>query len=445
MTNIIPNHTTRRLDTFPLEILMLIAEELNESEDQFAFMLCCRQFHAITEPLFYKSIDLGPYISKRSIRTLLRTLLERPSLADHIRELQLFLWDSDGAYVGPVTLSSRPAREEILSRPRLHRRYALLEKKITFASRSQDEEWEWLEDIRAGVVDAFLAVLLILVPNLENLKMTQFPPNSNHFFKTIFRAARRSEPFDEHPILTRLSFVDIMPHFANCVGPCILLPYIGLPALKTLVTSKLGEDWLNRGQWADSSLTTLKVTQSCCSASIATFLESCKSLKVFKYSHHNEFGPQRFNIMGIWKSLQVTKDTLEDLWLDVERGRDIFEPSWPTEVPFSFAEFRALKVIGITTRQILDLQNPDSHALVDILPPNLEGLTLLDMPDEHLEYITSEVTRFVKASPTVAPSLTKIALCGNFNSDAVDTLESVAKVREACSETGVELSFPMEW
>ncbi|WEW56830.1 hypothetical protein PRK78_002285 [Emydomyces testavorans] len=452
-----PKHTMHFLDTIPPELLIMVASNVEANSDRLSLMKCCRRFRDILEPFLYRSIKFKRKLSKKSVVSLLLSILHRPLLAGYIRALEVPYWDWSTSYTGPVTIINGKRLPNLASRPSLKSKYRLLEKVVKFASQCQQEEWCWLEYLRIGSIDAFLALVIISSPNLEWLKLIQLPPN---FFVDEFirRAAHREKPFDVSPILTRLAFVDMSPDFAGNVNPILLRYFCGLPALKTLILSGLREEWTRKHACLSSTITDLELLDSSCIWNLSLMLQGCKRLRALKYRHRSIYSPRRFNIIALWRSLQGAKETLEELWLDLEGGRDILEVIWPMHPRFSFSDFRVLKKLSLPARQLLNLESPRSHSLIHILPNTLEDLSLLDVTKAYLKFTASEVERLARSSATVVPSLGTVKLSDNtkkmnFPDDstpietvlASSVVETMTNLQSACVEAGVQLEIMIPW
>ncbi|KAI2091300.1 hypothetical protein LOZ36_000947 [Ophidiomyces ophidiicola] len=442
-------------DILPPELVLMIIEEFEESQEILSFMMCCRRLHAIAERFLYKTIKLQEIVSRAGMLSLLQTILQRPILATYTKTLELTLWEYPNAL---SNMLHSPRR--VTSRPILNSQYKLVEQKVKFVSKSREDEWKWLDDIRLGQVDAFLGLILISMPNLERLYITHYPQKSSYFFEMIRRVADREPPFDVSPTLTRLSYVHFSPFSMGRVRIGFLSRFLQLPAIEALTTLGIDEEVSDISVRVSSHIKNFEIINSSCTQSIGPLLEGCKKLRSFKYTHGNYFHSRPVHI-NLWESLRATRHTLESLWLDWDALSDTPEHLWPL-FPMSFDHFPMLKILTLPAPQIFGRRQTYLHPLAAILPKTLETLCIMKIRIDAIESIIPELLHIVISSATIVPCLKRIKLSGivgpAYESRAYwaemrvkniffpKMIRQLEIMKGPCQEAGVILEFSMpEW
>jgi hypothetical protein len=144
----------------PADILLLVLE-LQSPAEWRTLCLVNRHFRAIAEPLLYSKIQWSWKDPKNPppIVPLLRTIISRPELAAHVTNIQL-----EGQ-----TLSNFGSTSSISSIPLSG---AELDQEIEFIQRTGVSYSEfWIQQLRKGVTDALIALLLAQLPNLRQLDL----------------------------------------------------------------------------------------------------------------------------------------------------------------------------------------------------------------------------------------------------------------------------------
>lgn len=178
-----------------------------KNEDNFrginSLSLACKELRCSIEPVLYSTFVKPKFLpwltgggpENYTLRSFLRTLLERPELVTHVRTIVLRDWDwdvrhLDGSY-----------RIEELEQPK--QRLARLEQAqiqlyMSASSRINlgNSQKMWLRHLYAGHEDAEIALLLTLTSALEHLAMVRprfegvdFWPAEHTYLRAVFKEA----------------------------------------------------------------------------------------------------------------------------------------------------------------------------------------------------------------------------------------------------------------
>ncbi|RKU49231.1 hypothetical protein DL546_009555 [Coniochaeta pulveracea] len=212
------------LPAFPAEILRSIFELLSPADFR-SLCLVCKAIRPHAEPLFYSQIDFLWLDKVPPITSLLRTLLARPQLAAHVRGVSL-------GYP-PVQVSIRnypfvkvPVTEKDVGLP------------IAFVeSLKLPDDGFWVQELRAGTMDAYVAVLLSQLHNLRRLDMCGHFTNEMILVGTVFWCALCEGVDRGLPAFEYLEEVSVTKRWTYYGSSSIrntqdLLPLFHLPALK---------------------------------------------------------------------------------------------------------------------------------------------------------------------------------------------------------------------
>ncbi|KAM3532839.1 hypothetical protein MY4038_003845 [Beauveria bassiana] len=145
------------LKDWPNELLLSFLNLLPLT-DLLSMIKVCKSIYAVSLPLVYSTIETTWALGRTPpVVLLLRSLVERPELADHVRDLRL---EGNGV----------PGRPELRELPAFPIDSSLLSKaakiiqstKVPFADL-------WIHELQSGTVDAIVALLLAMLPNLTSL------------------------------------------------------------------------------------------------------------------------------------------------------------------------------------------------------------------------------------------------------------------------------------
>lgn len=167
----------------PAELHRPILEHLAR-RDLLALVLSSKRLRIAAEPFLYSRIhfDWTTECEPR-INELLRTLLERPTLAEHIQSLHLL---GEGFYcplvggAGPLKILAPKVAESSMEKGH---------KLIRGMKLPQDLESAWRQGLLIGNVDALTTLLISMTPNLSSLRMDQLLSVNNPILCEYFKRA----------------------------------------------------------------------------------------------------------------------------------------------------------------------------------------------------------------------------------------------------------------
>ncbi|KAL2793239.1 hypothetical protein BJX66DRAFT_231189 [Aspergillus keveii] len=196
----------------------------------------------------------------------------------------------------------------------------------------------WERDLKKENPDAWIALLLTLLPNLRRLEI-QFPDRSTYVPQVILRAAAGQFRI---AVLQRLEEVVVSAAFEPYgLVTSLVLPFFGLSALRSVFTDALfdGESGVAIGS---SPIKHLSI--GACRGgleSLSELIRNCPNLESYQHGYFpfNGWAPPSINPL-IYPAVLQAKETLKRLWLDIELLPEMEEPIWP-----SFIEFKALQFL----------------------------------------------------------------------------------------------------
>lgn len=382
------------MDTLPVEIILTIVNYVSDTKDRLRLLRVCRRWQDLFFGVAYNRVDIDGSL----IEPLTKVVLANPRIGAAIRDLSVRWWNS---YVDPQLQQSKSndtlpeAADELVAQ----------------ISKSPDERRDWMENLQVGNQEAWLALLLALVPNLIVLS-GQYCHDAPRVTRVVSRAARKEPPFDTRPALQRLETLHIINEDVKEVYPhWQFLPFFHLPSIRdvNLCAVKETREWHRLNDPAVCSASGTAPVESLvleyhCNGrkGMAELITSCANLKQFKYQHdHQEiwgesyidFQPRKF-----YRALLTQKHSLEVLHLsdtgNVDgAGADDLSDDEEDDGPEAYdrwfgslAEFSQLQDLRIRVQNLLNYHDRDkdkSVMLKDILPRSLRSLHVAECWEKH--------------------------------------------------------------
>lgn len=445
------------IHVLPDEILLHICDQV--SRGLFNLLRVCRRWNKLFSSRAWRSVDVAD--SPEQIIRLLTALQENPDIGPLIQHLKLHFsvwheeyWEEDNL-------------------PDIKRFQPLVEQ----ASHSSKHSENWINDLKSGITDAWVA---LLVPALEGVKSLEldFSSNSDYFLPMVARAAARECPFDSKPVFQNLENVVIKmeDNVKSSYDMGDLLPFFCFPAIQSFsghsIVEMSGTGYYKQYPQLSLMSSGLKKLnlglQGPCNGShgFANAIKLCKGLEIFEYQHDDKvvwgdcyipFIPRAFYI-----SLFTQKDSLREIRLN-NRG----EHPWHEEVddpeeflvgPFgSMTEFHHLRELQIPWGTLLQVDEDEQPTvrLSDVLPQNLEYLSLADCREDDFQVIVENLqdlllfrqTRFPKLKILQVQPYTLEHIPGTdyYHSDSwkvpEPTRDAFASLEISCRETGIQFRF----
>lgn len=385
----------------PAEVLRAIFESVSRADLQ-SLCLSCRAIRPHAEALLYSRVDLVWLDEIPPILPLLRTILARPDLAEHVKTVDL----------GGDLTQAVPGFTHYSTLPRLQVSPAELERPIAFVEAlGLPSGSNWVEELRSGVMDAFVAVFLSQLCNLQTLAISGNFSRHVYFVGEVFRSALcrfrgRGLPYFEY--LREVSIRKLKDPDGNGNGLTrnteSLLPLFYLPAVEDMTLafdnplSKSRNDfapleWPGPERPVPSRLKSLNLTlvrepylgQL---LSVTTELESLTWEWYYEEYWLDNIIKPVVDLDHIINALSHLRDSLKCLTISAltTRGRsDIEEPLIDVTGSLqALSEFSALRKLQIPLPFLAASLSPHrARPLASSLPRNLDYLIIrTDFPDQ---------------------------------------------------------------
>jgi len=370
------------------DLLMPVLKLLSPPE-LHKLSLVNKESRASCEPLLYSSIE-WIWLEDRPppIVPFIRTILQRPELAAHVRRVSL-LGDSFIPYFEDRNIV--PPRIDVATLEYYDIAKFMEQTKVDFVS-------SWKKAFSQGSMDASITLLLFRLHHVTHIDLGPMFTFETGLLRQLFYSALLKNEDHQVPAYQDLSKVHI--NFSARLGrtrysleSADLLPFFYLPDIKELfVVSSMPMCWRDWPMQAPTSsmLTTLHLT-AVEPKHLGHLLSKTPALKKFRYDWYYRSGvdlrrPEEGSVWvsldDIGSALQHVGETLEDL---VISGRCSIEEDYE----YDFLDFQGtLKgIVGLGCLKSLQIPLPfltgnfDSHNAVivdDIIPRNLETLTITD-------------------------------------------------------------------
>ncbi|CZR38198.1 uncharacterized protein FPRO_06611 [Fusarium proliferatum ET1] len=339
----------------PKEVQLGIAELLPQA-DAANLSMTCRALHSLTEPLVYSTIQITwsrqyyPPIPKALL--LLRALLERPDLRNHVRSIE-FGGNGFIDYDDPPWPGETPEPPDLPDLP-LDKLTAAIRR--TGVSDSTANDWTFKalysdrrrylqveEELQLGIIqksqsatsDAAAAVIVSLLPRLERLTVSENWFNEARLLGIMFQLALCRTDHDStqssQPTFSSLKYVSLDPMLhedANTepdkVDQDLCLFYLpSIQHLSTSIQNPTPFSWPRTSAPNPVSLTSLDIFRLR-ETRLAPVLSAAKNLKKLRYNwfYRPDFDEKVNNstlmLDELAMALLEVKDSLEDLEITAE-------------------------------------------------------------------------------------------------------------------------------
>ncbi|KAH5277195.1 hypothetical protein HBI70_095320 [Parastagonospora nodorum] len=451
------------------ELLLLVASYVRQV-DLLNVSLVCKQLHFTIEPELYREYS-NPRLYTRSILPFIKKIIERPELAKHVRQVDLHEWESfDHFYPhmhnGRSELDIDRYRKEELTREEYYtlaetakcagvinaidtyESSSLLLDKVESMSKdiavhNSPSRYEHLfgnevhfndmpydtkfcQLLRTGIEDAQVVLLLAMLPNLHEVFLRGGPHDvkslewrASHKFASLRKLTVCGETGDLAWPLGFYSFLlNTTPRLEQlrvCFGSSWYRNFgDSFPEPSSVVPLTLPPGSL-------SQLTTLQL-KSCCLKinDLQTLIQACPELKSFYYySGEDAQGPYGPSPAGMIRILEPLKDSLEELWLNLDTLDADLDDDFRIR---SLTHFTALKTLDTSADmwemvEDLDVLDPyrdedtieDSYRLCYRLPKNLQQL-IFHLSAEQAEPSIGQIVDLVQMRHTMLPNLQHLCI-----------------------------------
>ncbi|PGH17756.1 hypothetical protein AJ79_00897 [Helicocarpus griseus UAMH5409] len=417
------------LEGLPTEILIAIALSLDGSGQRLNLLYTSRRFYNALLPTLYDVINrTRGYVVPWK---LLRTILQKPWLAQMVHELSL-----------PTTYQFYfPIDEDPSFEPWITSEAAVptLRKAVESIFNGDEQETEhWLEKLRDGSPEVLNGLLMLSLPRLERLELEMpgyeflgrairqvYPPTACGNSIT----SKRNYDNNNHDIITtptihlsRLTHLHLFFPGSHQVflDPALAIPLFQLPSVRQFSGARFclpSYDWTYDIM---PSITHMRFMYCSFGNGAKPMIENCKELQSFTYLHtendeYEDDSGTLFNPLPeiLRESLLPSRHSLETLCLD-------FSTDTETNMLFravgSLSEFTALNHLHISAEILLPLYyDPERHGRVNlslpkILPRSLETLHVEGLKSEKADHVLGQLSSFVKSAQRYTPNLRQVCV-----------------------------------
>ncbi|OGM40609.1 hypothetical protein ABOM_010727 [Aspergillus bombycis] len=496
------------------EIILEICKHLESPKDRLNLVCCSQLFYDLCLPLLYKKLRTGDK-DLVPIARVVRTLVEKPALAARVHILHLFDWETyigfnfaefDEALKAFKEECAMEREQEDTSEEEANEGdadehdadehdadehdadehdvddddcdndkddedygdngdnasdngsiylktfdYGPLREQAKLVTRSEDETDYWMDEIAIGNADAWVAMLLTLLPNLQRLEI-EFPYGSL-WVRWVLKWAIAGR-LDSMPAFKSLSEVYV-DWDSEKVKACSrnIMPFFLLPSMRRFYASKLFDRLgMFEEAWADdddltgvaqfSPVTHIEIDESDGKWEMWKVVAICKNLQSFKYNHSGCVG---FDPGAFYKELFPLRETLETIWLDIKEGSrgDCMEDLHHCNDPLpSFKDFISLKTLHLRMKNLpgLNVQSGGNHASMPFagaLPSSLETLQIADIGNlANLQILVQKLQDHLEHDLDSTPALREIAIETLLNSPKIPKL--LLDLDRACTKVNIK-------
>ncbi|RLM02032.1 hypothetical protein CFD26_109155 [Aspergillus turcosus] len=379
------------------DVLLLIGEFLEDHQDRYNLLFVCHHFHDLFRPLVYRYAALKDCSQTRSF---LSAALRHPELARAVRALDLSGWRTRSE---PYESTSMPAVDM-----ELFRNWA---QEISYS----DEEYvQWEQDLQQDDGEAWIALLLPLVRNVQQLRLV-YPKENRYLDRMMQRAVQREKPFDTQPAFralreVSLGHLDDTPDSKGTYLPSQVLPFLQLPSMRaiavdSIIESTSADEQPQPQQSPASSVSEIVLNTSSGAKGMTSIIAACSALRSFKYQHSDgHLLAEGYQPAAFYRSLSASKHTLHTLWLDscgvhlpfTIAGANETHDEWFG----SLADFTNLKDVRIRLPNLLDIryQAEPSVPLAEVLPTGVESLYVEGCKENTLAMLVNQLGTLLGAS-----------------------------------------------
>ncbi|KAH8690765.1 hypothetical protein BGW36DRAFT_389283 [Talaromyces proteolyticus] len=379
----------------PVEVCYSIFSYLSRA-DLHDICLVHANLRTLAEPYLYSNIQFTweEELQPQPITSLLRSLLRRPQLATYVSRVSL-----SGSYFHNPFFESR-APKILVSESELEELLGFV-RKTTVPYR-----WTWLEELRNGTMNAFVAVLLSQPLRLTCLVIDGDFLWESQFIGLVFRSMI-CEPNAyncglrlDFSYLETVSLQTSYDHFRfynNARNTADLLPIFYLPSIKRLsasIDNPKTFSWPAIHPPSSSRLHDLKLEylRDPFLGQVLSATDQLKSLH-WKWHFYEEVYDEQFrmriiDLTQITKSISYVRETLTELVISATNHDD--SDPLPLTIQGSMkgmSEFKKLTKLSIPVTFLMGGWSADlTKRIEDCLPQSLEFSTITDDLSANNEY-----------------------------------------------------------
>ena len=382
-----------RLTDLPEEILLPIFHATREPPlpphhprpDNRALLQICLTSRTLlyrAQSILYSSFWCDDPTKTWQIRAFLRTVIARPHLSKHVRALSLIRWrawnrDSDELddprYDEGRSYSTAENRRDRKLFQKAIRSLALSEKQF------------WRHAVRTDVDEVYVAVLLLMLPNLVNLEIS-CPSKFEILEKALYHAAVLRPTNSKIIGLQKLKILrfSVRGNISRA-DVADLVMFFRLPSLESVETGERITSRPTRPWPQVTKNPTLKRLQLTCSiidrSTLAKLLQSIDSLEYLNYKHCACFSGS----LSVFHAREFKADLLVAAAHSLKELCLIDSTSLHAQPLGSLQDFCHLQRLDTETKLLIGTcPHSAAEQLTDILPSSLKDLKIHDL-QRHLK------------------------------------------------------------
>lgn len=369
--------------------------------DLVSLSLVSKNARSLAEPLLYADISLTwTWDHLPGLAPLLRTLLEKPGLSHHVRNLHLngtgFTKKFNHANVEPPALSVSALPLESAS--------------ARIRSTGVPHAQQWVDELEAGAADALVALLVSMLPNLACLHLDANFTIVNTYLGHLLRCALATDSdatkvdLPKFPHLRQVTFSRRTHEWRhrNVNNSADVLPFFFLPNVRRL---SISIDNPKEFAWptarTPAPITSLELfrLRETRLGPLLSRLRSLRALHWHWYYQENidsHAGGPVIQLNAMAEALSHVADTLTDLTIEAETAPDILGGEYEPPHVESQGSLKALgKLTNLRTLCLpwLFLMGSSPLAAVEsavglgeLLPPSIEVLTMTGELLDHEQF-----------------------------------------------------------
>lgn len=317
------------------------------------------------------------------VRKFTQTILRNPMLGRLVRSLVL----SDGTHrrlwlgkeVKPISWKAYAAT-------------------VQSASRDEDVRRPWMQNLEKGNEDAWTALLLVLLKNLQKLELL-LPRISPHLTLAILGAANSPSSHLTH--LRHLE-IEMAPDPNNhALTMDRVLPFLKLPSLRSITTRGLESGPFELEE--DLDITSVCISdQDIFIPEVPKLIARCQKLERFEHlaSEEAPYILQGVSPFAFYDPLYKSRDTLKilSLKMDTPKNAELWQrvDSYPERRCIGdLTEFSVLETLQIKLTDLVEFHSGSWEPvkpLVDSLPSSLVTLVIFEFYAETLHYMIDHLS-----------------------------------------------------
>ncbi|KAF7164136.1 hypothetical protein CNMCM5623_008826 [Aspergillus felis] len=379
------------LDGFPAEILYLVVQLLSSAE-LHALCLVNKRFRIIAEPFLYAQIQWTWTNSQNPpVAQFLRSIVHRPELGSFVHVLILNGDSFDLSWHNYKQKSPKLPVTEVV----LDELVKCIERiRIPYAE-------QWIQELRAGTMDAFVTLLLSQLPSLRRLYLGKNFARESRLMGMMLRSALCEEfPYSHLPSLTHLQDVSVVypdlglhiRRFTDVRSTADVLSLFYLPSverIKALIDNPATFIWPGKYPPNPSRLASLDLTMLR-EGHLGQVLSVTQGLRKLQWDWYyrpdleDHFVTDIIDLDQIAADLSHVQETLTDLTITAGSDVSQADPELP-KLTFSgsfktFSGLHMLKRLEVPLPFLLGFSQsaPNVVCLEEALPKNIQWLTVTD-------------------------------------------------------------------